>query len=292
MRGRGRLALRRRTPAADLEAAGRRAGDHPRARLRVVLPHRRRRHRPDPRARHPVRGARVGRGQPGQLPARGLRGRPDPAQPADGAVPLAAARLAARHRPRRGVRAAAGGLRGDPRPLRRRALRVRVDDGDLQGAPRDPRRRRRARDAAGRDRRDREVVPAHPGPRRPDGAARPARAAGVRAGRGPARPDVRPGREARRPAPPHRDAPVRGAALRRHPARPHPGRGQLRGLPDEPVRQGRRGGPRPAQARRARHPDAVLDGPRGGRDRAARRHRGSTSTTRRRCRSTTRRPTR
>ena len=70
---------------------GRRARDHPRARLRVVLPHRRRRHRPDPRARHPVRGPRVGRGQPGQLPARGLRGRPDPAQPADGAVPLAAA---------------------------------------------------------------------------------------------------------------------------------------------------------------------------------------------------------
>ena len=32
--------------------------------------------------------------------------------------------------------------------------------------------------AAGRDRRDRQGVPAHPGPRRPGGAARPARAAG------------------------------------------------------------------------------------------------------------------
>ena len=31
----------------------------------------------------------------------------------------------------------------------------------------------------------------------------------------------RPGRAARRAAPPHRDAPLRGAALRRHPARPH-----------------------------------------------------------------------
>ena len=40
-----------------------------------------------------------------------------------------------------------------------------------------------------------------------------------------ARPDVPPGRAARRPAPPHRRPPVRGAALRRHPARPHAGRG-------------------------------------------------------------------
>ncbi len=107
----------------------------------------------------------------------------------------------------------------------------------------------------------------------------------------PARPDVPARRAARRAAPPHRHAPVRGAALRRHPARPHAGRGQLRGLPDEPVRQGRRRGPRPAQARRARHPDAVLDGPRGRRDQAGRRASRSTSTTRRRCPSTTRRPT-
>ena len=43
----------------------------------VLLPHRRRRHRPDPRHGGPGRGARVGRRQPGQLPARHLRGRPD-----------------------------------------------------------------------------------------------------------------------------------------------------------------------------------------------------------------------
>ena len=77
-----------------------------------------------------------------------------------------------------------------------------------------------------------------------------------------ARPDVRPRRAARRAAPPHRRPPVRGAAVRRHAARPDAGRVQLRRLPDEPVRQGRRRGPRAAQARRARHPDAVLDGPR------------------------------
>ena len=63
------------------------------------------------------------------------------------------------------------------------------------------------------------------------------------------------------------------------------------GLPDEPVRQGRRRGPRPAQARRPRHPDAVLDGPRGRRDPAHRRRSSSTSTTSPRCRATTRRRT-
>ena len=52
------------------------------------------------------RRAWVGCGQPGQLPARHLRGRPDPPRPADGALPLAAARLAARHRRRRRVRPA------------------------------------------------------------------------------------------------------------------------------------------------------------------------------------------
>ena len=88
-----------------------------------------------------------------------------------------------------------------------------------------------------------------------------------------ARPAVPARRAARRAAPAHRRAPVRGAALRRHPARPDPGRGALRRLPDEPVRQGRRRGPRPAQARRARHPDAVVDGARGRRDRAGRRGR-------------------
>ena len=77
----------RATPA-DLEAARRRAADDQRARLRVVLPHRRRRHRDDPRPGHPQRCPRVRCGQPGQLPARHLRGRPDPARPADGAVPV------------------------------------------------------------------------------------------------------------------------------------------------------------------------------------------------------------
>ena len=273
LRGRDRRPLRLGSQGGGLEAARRRAGADPRARLRVVLPHRRRRHRPDPRDGGALRGPRLGGGQPGQLPARRLRRRPDPPPPADGAVPLAAARGAARHRRRRGVGAAARGLRADPRPLRRRALRLRLDDGHLPRPPRGPRRRRRARDAAVGDRHDRQGVPPHPGPRRPDRAPRAARAAGQRPRRHPARPDVPARRAARRAAPPRRGAPLRRAALRRHPARPDAGRGQLRRLPDEPVRQGRRRGPRAAQARRARHPDAVLDGPRGRRDPAHRRAR-------------------
>ena len=91
---------------------------------------------------------------------------------------------------------------------------------------------------------------------------------------------------------PHRDAPLRRAALRHHPARPHPGRVLLRRLPDEPVRQGRRRGARPAQARRAGHPHAVGDGPRGRGDRRVSTASGSTSTTRCRCPSTTTRPSR
>ena len=46
--------------AADLEAPRRRARDDPRPRLRVVLPHRRRRHRPDPRDGGALRGPRLG----------------------------------------------------------------------------------------------------------------------------------------------------------------------------------------------------------------------------------------
>ena len=137
---------------ADLRggtAAGRRARGHRQARVRQLLPHRRRRRRPDPRHGRAGRGPRVRRGQPGQLPARHLRGRPDGARPADGAVPLAAAAGAARHRRRRRVRPAHRGLRTHPRPVRRRAVRVRLDDGHLPGAARDPRRRRRARAAAG-----------------------------------------------------------------------------------------------------------------------------------------------
>ncbi|MEZ5192833.1 MAG: hypothetical protein R2734_10100 [Nocardioides sp.] len=83
-----------------------------------------------------------------QLPARRLRGRPDPARAAHGAVPLPTAAGAARHRRRRGVRPAHRGLRGDPGPLRRRALRRGLDDGHLPRAARRPRRRRRARHAA------------------------------------------------------------------------------------------------------------------------------------------------
>ena len=88
--GLGRRAMpRHRRGAAP---ARRRARDHRDARLPVLLPHRRRRRRPDPRHGGAGRRARLRGGQPGQLPARHLRGRPDAPRPADGAVPLAAAR--------------------------------------------------------------------------------------------------------------------------------------------------------------------------------------------------------
>ena len=110
---------------------------------------------------------------------------------------------------------------------------------------------------------------------------------GGRGGVGQLRPVLPAGGEPRRAAPAHRDAPVRRTPLRPHPARPHPGGAELPGLPDEPVRQGGRRGPRPAQARRARHPDAVGDGPRGGRDRA---HGGPPHRSRRRGAGALRRP--
>ena len=89
LRGRDRPALRQRTEGGGLEAPRRRARDDPRARLRVVLPHGRRRHRHGRGAGHPPGRPRVRGRQPRQLPARDLRGRPDPPRPADGAVPLA-----------------------------------------------------------------------------------------------------------------------------------------------------------------------------------------------------------
>ena len=158
-------------------------------------------------------------------------------------------------------------------------VRVRLDDGHLPGAARDPRRRRRARPAAGRDRRDGQGVPAHPRARR--ARLRCADLPELRASRigsAAAGPAVRARRAARRPAPARRAAPVRRAAVRPHPAGPHAGRGELAGLPDEPVRQGRRRGPRPAQARRPRHPHAVGDGARGRRRCAASTTSRSTST--------------
>ena len=108
-----------------------------------LLPHRRRGRRADQGARGAGRGPRVGRRQPGQPPARHLRGRPDPARPADGAVPVAAAPGAARHRHRRRVRASRGDLPVDLRPLRHRAHGLRVDDGDLPRAACGARCRRR-----------------------------------------------------------------------------------------------------------------------------------------------------
>ena len=172
--------------------------------------------RPDPRHGGAGRRARLGRRVPGQLPARHQRGRPDPLRPADGAVLLSAAGRAARHRHRRGVGPAHRGLRAHPRPVRRRAGHLRLDDGHLQGAPRDPRRGRGAGPAAAGDRRDRQGLPAHPGQGRPQRHRRAARAAlaGVWTPHG-CGPAVRPRRAPRRAAPPHRAAPVRRGPVRR-----------------------------------------------------------------------------
>ena len=122
-----------------------------------------------------------------------------------------------------------------------------------------------------RDRRHGQGLPAHRGPQRAPCPRRAARAAGERSRRAAPAADVRHRRAARRAAPAHRPAPLRRRALRLRPARPHPGRGELARLPDEPVRQGRRRGDGPAQARRPRHPDAVGDGARHRRGRARRR---------------------
>ena len=213
--------------AGRARPARRRARGHRHPGLPHLLPHRRRGHRPDPGPRGAGRGPRLGRRQPGQPPARHQRGRPDPAPAAHGAVLLAAARRAARHRRRRRVGPPHRDLRGGAHPLRRRAGHLRVDDGHLQGAPRRARRRGRARAAAGRGRRDRQGVPAHPRQGRPARHRRPARAAQPR----PRQPAdgrlLRPRRGPRRPAPAHRPAPVRRRAVQRRPARPHPGRGEL-----------------------------------------------------------------
>ena len=217
------------------------------------------------------------------------------ARPAHGALPLPAAPGAARHRHRRRVRAAHRDLRpGSSSGSAASACacvsmmdtyRVRHairDVGAALGLP------------PGGDRRVRQGVPAHPGPRRPRGAARPARAAQPAAG---------PAGRAAGGSTCFLDLVESLDGLPRHVAL-HPCgvllsdatlldrtpvEASCAGLPDEPVRQGRRRGPRAAQARRARHPDAVGDGARPRRDRAGRRASRRRRSTR--CRSTTRTPT-
>ena len=212
-----------------------------------------------------VRGPRVGRRQPGQLPARHLRGRPDPPRPADGAVPLAAART--RCPTSTSTWSPPGASRSTSAILDRfggERCRLRLDDGHLPGAARDPRRRRRARHAAGRDRRDRQGVPAHPGPRRPRRRCASCPSCGPAGSATPRldllfrlveRLDGLPRHIALHPC----GVLLSDATLLDR----TPVEASFAGLPDEPVRQGRRRGPRPAQARRARHPDAVGDGARG-----------------------------
>ncbi len=137
-----------------------------------------------------------------------------------------------------------------------------ADLGSSLVAARRPRRRRRPVHGPGRRRPAGQVLPAHPGPRRPRRAGGAARTAGR--ARGVVRAAVGARRVAGRAAARDRHAPVRGAALRRLAARPYAGGAhQRRGLPHVAVRQGRRGGARAAQAGRPGRADAVRDGARG-----------------------------
>ena len=134
--GGGHGAARLRRQARVLGADAPRAGHHRPPRLRLLLPD----GRPGRRRRtgdgDPGRRARLRGRVPGQPPARHRARRPGRARAADGAVPVHAAGRAARHRHRRGVRAPAGGLPRDHRPLRRRAGRDRRHARDLPGAAR------------------------------------------------------------------------------------------------------------------------------------------------------------
>ncbi len=127
-----------------------------------LLPHGGRRRDEDQAGRHPLRHPGLRRGQLRQPPARHQRDRPARARPAHGAVPLPDKEHAPGHRPGRGVGPPPGRVPDHLRPLRPGARRLRLHDGDLPGAQRDQGRRRRDVAAARRDRRDREVLPAHP----------------------------------------------------------------------------------------------------------------------------------
>ncbi len=146
---RGRLRNPGHGPLAGSGAqAGRGARRHRRARLSVLLPHRRGRRLPDQGAGRAVRRPRIRRGQPGQLPARHLRRRSAPVRPVDAALPVPAAHRPARHRHRRRVGPPHGDLRGDPGTVRRGSLHLRVDDGHLPGTARHSRCRSGAGPAA------------------------------------------------------------------------------------------------------------------------------------------------
>ena len=258
----------RRTGGVRRRPAGRRAGRHRAAGVRRLFPRGGSGGRHGEADGHPGRGTRVGGGQPGQLLPRHLGGRPGALRPHHGAVPVAAAASASRRGHRRGVGAPPRGVRPGVRRLRRRQGGGGRDDRDLPGPARDPRRGSGDEPAARRRGRAREGVPAHPRPRRAARPARVARTAAAQVRRYPAGDAVHAGGVARRVTAAPGAAPVWRDPLRRDARRPDAPRGVLRWLCDEPVRQGRCGGPRPAQARHPRHPHAERHGARHRRGRA------------------------
>ena len=189
-----------------------RALDDPAHGVRGVLPHRGRHRRRREDDGHPGGVPGVGRRLARVLPHRHLRRRRAAPRPVVRAVHEPDAQGPARHRHRRGVGAARGRLRHDPRPPRRGARRVRRDDRHLPRALGDPRGRQGARAARRRGRRRREVVPAHLGPAPARGDRPPARAGGHQpALRADGTPDRRRREDRRLPAA-HRAAPLRHRA--------------------------------------------------------------------------------
>jgi hypothetical protein len=171
---------RRRRAARVARPARRRAGCRCGPGLSDLFPHRGHRHRPDPRDGGPGGGARVGGGSAWSTTCSGS---PGSTRSATTCSWSGSARRCGPNCPTStstSSRPGAPRSTSDPRPLRRRAGHLRVDDGHLPGAARDPRRRRRARAAARRGRRDGQGIPAHLGPPRPLSHRRPARVAGAR----------------------------------------------------------------------------------------------------------------
>ena len=273
-------------------AARARARHHRRARLRHLLPHRRRRGRPDPLDAGARRRTWFGSRVAGHVPARHLRGRPAPARPASSSAfshrfvrrcptsTSTSSRLAAP----RSTPASSSVSATTASPASRWPTPTASGTRSVTSVPR-----------SGLPPSEIDTVAkAFPHIRARDAQNALRELPELRASRIADDPRLalllRARRTARRPAAPSRSAPVRRPAVRRHAARPHPGRVERDGFCHEPVRQGRRRAPRSAQARRARHPHAVGDGVRARRDRV-----GSTATTRARTstpsRSTTPPPT-
>ena len=251
-----------------------RARDDRRDGLVGVLPDRGRHRRGHQGDGHPLRVPGLGGRLARLLPDRHLRRRPGPPRPAVRAVHEPDARRAARHRHRRGVGAPRGRLRHGALAPRRRPRGLRRHDRHVPGALGRPRGRQGARPARRRARGRGEGVPAHLGQPPPRGDRPPPGAPRHQPAHAAARAAVPRGRAPGRLPAPHRAAPVRHRPVEPRAGRPGAARAERERPPDDPGRQGRRRAARLPEARRPGHPDALVDAPRPGRDRADHRREG------------------